>query len=114
MNLEKYFIQAAKLALTDVEKKDWLHAAVGIRTDGAVVYARNHTVAIPTPSAHAETRLIRKLDKGAPLVIVVRVDKQGVWKMSKPCRNCQTALKNKGVRRVLYTTGDGEWDQMKF
>lgn len=115
MKLEKYFLDAARIALFDTrkfEKKVWLHAAVGIRNDGAVVYSRNGGQDFPTPSAHAEARLCRKLGKDSPLVLVIRVNKQGQWMMSKPCASCERILRNKEVRRVIYSTSHNKWEQM--
>ncbi len=119
MKIDKYFIEAVKIALLHDTNKRWMHAAIGIRKDGAIVYARNggQNIAISerTPKlAHAEARLCRKLDKGAPLVIVVRVDSQGRMKMSKPCKACQQVLKNKKVRRVMWSANSSDYDQMIF
>lgn len=115
MKLEQYFIQAAKRALSGKISRSGcysLHGAIGVRADGAVVHARNNTCKFPTPSAHAETRLCRKLGRDAPLVIVVRTNKQGRWMLSRPCQNCQRQLEYAGVRRILYTVGPGEWAQL--
>lgn len=117
MKIEKYFLDAARFALYDIQKfgkKTKLHAAIGIRKDGAIVYARNGDQNFPTLSAHAETRLCRKLGKDSPLVFVIRVNKQGNWMMSKPCVNCERALRNKGVKRVIYTVSHEMWEQMLF
>lgn len=118
VKLEKYFINAVRLALLDLNKtgvkKNWFHAAIGIRADGAIVTARNGGQNTPMPSAHAEARLCRKLGKDSPLVIVVRVNKQGQWMISKPCQNCEKTLRIMGVKRVLYTVSHEKWAQLKM
>lgn len=115
MKVEKYFLQAVRLAFSDSDVgKTWLHAAIGIRADGAIVYSRNHKCKTPAPSAHAERRVCRKLGIDSPLVIVVRVNKQGQWMMSKPCLNCQNAMRRCGVKRVLYSVAHEQYEQMRL
>lgn len=118
MKIEKYFIDAARLALLDASKvgikKTWFHAAVGIRSDDTIVYARNGGQNVPTPSAHAEARLCRKLGKAAPLVIVVRVNNQGLWMLSKPCGNCENLLRSMEVKKVLYTVAHEKWARLQM
>lgn len=58
---------------------------------------------------HAEVVALNQLKphqtKGADL-IVVRVAKTGLA-MSKPCPICQVVIKNRGIKRVYYTTRNG-------
>lgn len=83
-------------------------AAVGIRSDGTVVRARNESTVIPTGGAHAEARLVRKLDRGSK-VFVVRVRKDGTLAMAKPCSKCQPLLKNYDV---WYSNDNGEMEKL--
>ena len=122
VKLEKYFIDAVRLALLDLDKptpqkKKWLHAAIGIRDDGTIVHARNGGTIAPfaaTPNSHAEARLCHKLGKAAPLVIVVRVNNQGQWMLSKPCGNCENLLRAIKVKKVLYTVSHEKWARLKL
>ncbi len=83
--------------------------AIGARHDGTIVKARNEKTRIPTPCAHAEARLVNKLGMYAPLVIVLRVSKQhNGLAMAKPCPDCENALRQHKVQRVLYSDDDGE------
>lgn len=106
MKFDRHFMQAIALALANRKTKTFNHAAVGIRSDGRRVHAKNELCQAVTPSGHAEARLTKKLGFGAPIVYVVRINKQGLWRMSKPCKNCERALRNAGVYTVVYTTGD--------
>jgi len=90
----------------DQNRAFWL-GAVGIRKDGAVVRARNERTKVPTPCAHAEARLCKKLGKDAPMVIVVRLLKNGNLSMAKPCPNCERALRRHRVKKVFYSTENG-------
>lgn len=111
MKIEGYFLQAVKRALSE-GRRNFFHGAIGFRADGALVHARNELCTGKTPRAHAEARLLRKLGKHAPLVIVVRVNRQGLWMLSKPCEDCERALRRVGVKRVLYSIKPGVWGQM--
>jgi tRNA(Arg) A34 adenosine deaminase TadA len=59
---------------------------------------------------HAELAAVLNLDRTTTQgtdIYVVRVDKAGEFKMSKPCTMCETALKHVGIKRIYYTTNDG-------
>lgn len=45
--------------------------------------------------------------KGA-VIYVARVNNQGVDRNSKPCPRCQTLIERVGIKRVVYTTENGE------
>ena len=56
---------------------------------------------------HAELGCILGLDKSATqgtTLYVVRVNRQGDFRLSKPCRMCEDVLKYCGVKKVVYTT----------
>jgi len=66
---------------------------------------------------HAELATVLNLDRSTTQgadIYVVRVNNQGKFKMSKPCLMCETALKHVGVRRVYYTTDDGNLECYKL
>jgi tRNA(Arg) A34 adenosine deaminase TadA len=87
--------------------------AVGIRSDGVVVVARNSPVQQRMPQAHAEARLAKKLTPGS-IVFVCRKNKvNGDNALAKPCPDCVRVLRSVGVSKVYYTTDDG-FESMEF
>jgi tRNA(Arg) A34 adenosine deaminase TadA len=82
--------------------------AVGLRNDGVLVYSKNISTVDCFPHAHAEARLTKKLTKNS-IVWVARVTSDGNWAMSRPCNNCENALRMTGVKKVVYTIGPNEW-----
>jgi len=66
---------------------------------------------------HAELACILNLDRSITsggTIYVVRVGKDGNYKMSKPCTMCEAALKHVGVSRVYYSTNDETLEIMKL
>jgi len=58
---------------------------------------------------HAELGCILGLDKAltqGTTLYVVRTNKEGKFKLSKPCAMCEEALRFCGVKKVIYTTGE--------
>lgn len=109
MKMKEMIRLAADFARSGDQKRSYFLGAIGVRSDGVVVMARNDMIQTPEPSAHAEARLVRKLGKDASMVVVVRVLKgTGKLAMAKPCKHCQSALKNFRVKKVYFTTDDGE------
>ena len=107
---------AVELAKKDMffQRKDFLFGAVGIRSDGVLVRARNERTEIPCIHAHAEFRLASRLTSGAT-VAVARVTRDGMTAMAKPCPRCENILRHFHVRKVYYTTGPGMmYGVMKF
>jgi len=98
--------KAADFSFKRQDERSFFVGAMGFRADGAIVFARNSPAEIPTPSAHAEARLVKKLGKNAPLVLVARysVGRQGLA-MAKPCPACEAILKSYKVKQVIYSTG---------
>jgi hypothetical protein len=103
---------AARKRFNDV--RNFRIAALGVRSDGAIVTATNGAV-LQTgvmkynsfPRAHAEARLSRKLDVGS-VVYVARASKlHGHGVLAKPCPTCKQFLVSRGCQRVVYTTYDG-------
>ena len=64
-------------------------------------FRNNYTCGIAT--THAE---IGAILEGAT-VFVVRINRRGEYRMSKPCPMCEDVLKFVGVKKVVYTT-DGD------
>ena len=104
----RYFARCAHVATSCGDDRNFMLGAVGIRTDGATVESPNIMTAVPTPSAHAEARVVKKLNLGST-VYVARVVKSGDFAMARPCPTCMLALVHRGVKRVFYTIGPGEY-----
>jgi len=106
--------RAAGVSLGGSQDRKYYLGAIGVRTDGALVSAVNGGIANQrTPSAHAETRLCRKLDFGST-VYVARTAKNGDFAMARPCKGCILSMKRRGVRRCYYTIGPDEWGVMEI
>lgn len=79
------------------------HYAMGIRSDGAKVYAHNAT----RPEArlwytHAEARLCQKLTANST-VFVLRLRSNSSLGKSCPCDSCLRLMARKGVKKVYYS-----------
>lgn len=110
----KLLQRAAGLSLYGKEDRKFRLGAIGVRTDGAIVYSTNGGVkGAQTPSHHAESRLCRKLDFGS-VVYVARVLKSGEIAMAKPCIGCQIAMKNRGVAKCWYSINEREFGCIYF
>lgn len=104
----QYLSVAANMARKKKDQRTFFLGAVGIRKDGAFVQSFNAPSFHPTPCGHAETRLARKLDRGA-IVYVARVRADGSFGNAKPCANCEKVLRQKGVKKIYYSLGDEEY-----
>lgn len=96
-----------------IDYRNFMIGAVGIRADGAIVRARNSADRAYCPTGHAEAKLVKKLDKGA-VVFVCRVRKSGEFGLAKPCKSCETILRNKGIKEVYYSINDDEFGKLQF
>jgi len=66
---------------------------------------------------HAELGCILNLDRvvtHGTTVYVVRINRDGKHKMSKPCDMCEAALSHVGVKRVFYTNEEGMLESYKL
>ena len=66
---------------------------------------------------HAELGCILGLDKdltSGTTIYIVRVNRGGDFKMSKPCTMCEEVLKFCGVKKVVYTTGKSTVNKYKL
>lgn len=104
----KYLDLAIKIAKGGNEDRNYLIGCVGVRTDSAVVVSQNILTKKPEHTAHAESRALKKCDKGS-ILYVARVHRSGDWANAKPCIKCQTLIRNKEVKKVYYTLGPNEW-----
>jgi len=66
---------------------------------------------------HAELGCILGVDRestSGSTVYVVRVNPLGVWRMSKPCCMCQSAMRYVGIRRVVYSVDEKHIGEIKL
>lgn len=112
---------AAKTASKFISKQrgQFFLAAIGIRGDGSLVKSTNKatrakaTCAEKIFSTHAEARLCKTLGLGAT-VFVARVNRQEEWAMAKPCKRCETYLRNKKISKLYYTISPNEYGVLIF
>ena len=109
-----YLEMATRLAKADVHKysahrKNFLFSGVAVRQDGSITCGNNILTELPNPNAHAEKRILSKAGYGATLYLV-RIKRDGTWAMAKPCRHCETFIKNMKVRKVVYTVGPNRYE----
>lgn len=110
---KRLFREAVEYASARDDHREHIIGAVGIRQDGAMVYARNGAANHPLPATHAEWRLCRKLDRGS-VVYVARLRPSGEFGLARPCGTCYAMLKSTGVSQVLYTTDDQGFEIVNF
>jgi tRNA(Arg) A34 adenosine deaminase TadA len=91
------------------DNRSFFLGAVGMRSDGVIVSARNIAAKDVTPSAHAEARLCKKITCNS-IVWVARVGRgTKSWALARPCFQCQRRMKTTGVKKVIYTIAPDEW-----
>jgi tRNA(Arg) A34 adenosine deaminase TadA len=53
---------------------------------------------------HAEIRALKSCTRtDGAVAYIARVNRRGMQRQSRPCPNCIVALKNAGIKRVIYT-----------
>ena len=70
----------------------------------------------PLRMQHAESHLLHKSRSSwldGATVYVLRMGFAGLL-LAKPCQLCETALRNVGVKNVIYSTADGNFDNLKL
>lgn len=112
-----YFDLAAKIANNN-DGRTFNLGAVGIRSDGVIVCARNGKsfstkteYFIKNIKSHAEGRVIRKLNKNS-IIYLTRIINDG-YAIAKPCDGCSILIKAKKIKKVYYTIDNytyGVWD----
>lgn len=109
-NLAK-LIEAAIFAVKRLDQRIHRVGAIGLRSDGTLVKSKNSPSTQKEPLIHAEARLVQKLDVGST-VWVARLNRSGDLALAKPCIHCEKALKHRGVKRVIYSTGPNSFQVM--
>lgn len=109
MNPKRLLDIATGAALSRLAQcQKWKLGAAGIRKDGVLVTSFNGNPKEPEWTAHAESRLCKKLTPNS-VIAVVRVGQGGEWQLAKPCPSCQRCLKRVGVKRVYYSIAPNEY-----
>lgn len=109
-----YLNFAAQLAI-DADQKYVVRkacvGAIGFRTDGTLVHACNGGDQLNvSPASHAEARLLRKIDKYAPVIYVARYRRDtGKLALARPCSTCLPRLKSMKIKVVYYSISDSEY-----
>lgn len=113
----------------DIAKRQAEQSIYGIYKHGSVLvkggriinvaYNKNNTTSfgkkfreniLGRATKHAEINVIYNIDKNTTTgatVYVVRVGKSGDFRLSKPCSMCEEVLKFCGIKKVVYSTGNG-------
>lgn len=112
-NPRKFLKLAAKIARIKLDGRHFYHGAVAIRSDDVMVAACNGAPKQPCRQHHCESRIARKLDRGS-VVYLTRTLANGEWANSKPCADCERALRRAYVKRIYYTVSADEWACMVF
>lgn len=102
------FKKAGEVACSKEDARTFWLGALGIRSDGATVVAKNGPAPDRTRKVHAEYRLQRMLDVGST-VYVARIKPSGGFGKAAPCQACRKALKHRGVKKVYYTISNNEY-----
>lgn len=99
----RYLNLAGDVGEMKKDRRAFYLGAVGVRSDGVIVASYNAPSKDPEPHAHAEARLVRKLDKFST-VYVARITKgTKKWALAKPCEDCMRALIRAHVCKIFYT-----------
>ena len=109
----RYLEQAAQLASSIDDGRNFRLAAVVVRRDGVIVQSTNLMTEIPQPRGHAEVRATAKADWGST-VYVARVLKSNKLALSKPCHNCERFMRIRGVKKVYYSISENEYGCLTF
>ncbi len=110
--IRDFFEMAAEAAIVSDDRSDhraFLLGAIGQRSDGKLVKARNGSANVQVRKGHAEYRLQQKLDYHATIYVVrIRID-NGCYAMSRPCSQCRKCLFSKVVDKVYYSVNDEQY-----
>jgi deoxycytidylate deaminase len=113
--MNRFLSLAIKLAKANPEPK-WKLAAVTtsggrILSVGLNVFMQNESPPGTIPHGclgrHAEREALRFCNTVPRTIYVARVSKNFETRLARPCMECYTAILNKGVRRIVYTTPYG-------
>jgi len=110
--MKKLIRLAKKIAVKD-DCRQYRFGVVGVRKGGTIVTSRNIPTRHPDPRAHAEARVVRKLNKGS-IIYVVRIDRKNRLTTARPCEKCQRAMRSRGVKRCFYSISETEFGVLEL
>src|SRR5512138_3045127 len=87
------------------------HAAVVYRGSNIVATGVNHD------EVHAEVQALKKLwpdHRTGTTVVSIRMTRGGKLGMAKPCKACEEYMRKAVVKKVIYSTNDGQMVRMKL
>lgn len=100
MKNEQYFILALKLLYLTLRSNTNKKHAAAIIKNNRLLYRRSNFTGM-----HAEENVLRQMDTKEKVMLVIRCEKN-ILKYSKPCKYCIELMRQKGIKKVVYTTGD--------
>ena len=106
--MNPFFNAAKRVAFNGDSKRKFKLGAIGIRQDGAIVSACNLPDRAPSPHAHAEARVLKKLGRGGT-IYVVRILSDGSFANARPCKTCQMLMRSHNVVKCYYSINDCEY-----
>lgn len=110
--------QALNKAITVAELSDchFRHGAVIRKNGNTVAVGVNYNINDPAfldndvaaehAAVHAEVAALnacKKMNLSGATLYVARINKNGEPRMSKPCARCQKAIRERGIKKVIYT-----------
>ena len=82
----------------------------------AIASNRAHSLPSRNYNNHSEIRCIKKTPKNKlknGILYVYRLGFSG-YRLAKPCPNCQKAIKAAGIKKVVFSTNEGKFEEMRF
>ena len=119
---KRRYIQIAKRIAAQSQHDHFKHGAILVKGGSVISTACNKdqykkfgnrfrdTRTCGHATHHAELGCILGIDRSitqGATVYVCRTNRRGEFRMSKPCKMCEEVLRFCGVKKVLYTTGNG-------
>jgi tRNA(Arg) A34 adenosine deaminase TadA len=116
------YLTLAKRVAAQSEHDHFKHGAVLVRGGSVINTAHNkdqykrfgnrfrNTRRCGHATHHAELGCVLGLDKSTTqgtTLYVVRTNRAGEFRLSKPCAMCEEILRFCGIKKVIYTTGNG-------
>lgn len=115
------------VAISQAEKSNheyYKHGAISILGNKIMTKGYNKSLVkdVIFNSLHAEMSVIQQLkrlrlnekERKKINVVVIRVNKCGELKMSKPCQNCQNIMKDFGIKKCYFSNDLGKFEIMSF
>jgi deoxycytidylate deaminase len=110
-------LSVVKQAVREALKSSHKHRHGAVAFKGSLILGVGHNEIrkhpLSTQSAfpeayHAEISACVKAAYKAEEVFVIRINKKGEWRNSKPCANCMKLMLKLGIKRIWYTNQIGE------